>query len=744
MIVHKLLILIFLSLTLYSSQINFDVIELAKIKKLINKEEQIASAYKKYLIIKGKIPLVDDLIWNGIVPKEAYHLPLGVDLKDLFGNKITFKENGSEEFYTLANLPNAKNLKSTSIDEYLSNTNRVDTIAALSTSSHSQIKFTVDEKRIYDLISEVDKNTPTLEKRYYLDDNGVLHWYYALNDLAFSYANKKLILYNKIDSSNKIDSDVLKELIDHDFLTAGLILYNISNGVANEYLNIANDGILIKTGEQIRDIGKTIIQFTRRAGGMIVNGDLFTWGNTKNYGVSISDNSYTIGKKTDGTIINGTGSPIINVLVKAKIKTYIKDLGLTEEQLEDLNGDDSLYFSSPLRPKFTDFTSNVWQGTCGISTKGELYCGGNRILEVDYIDFEGYTIASGSSQELLYKSKFFDGTNHEAKRVFALLATYIVLDTKGDIYYWGRGDDYFINGTGIKVKNLGTPKKMSTEDINNVKFKDITYTLSIGYRRVIALSTQGDIYTWGLDTETTGIGQNNCEQILGEDTESSNLCKPLKIEYPVKFNSILSGQQTVLATDDEGLFYKISQAKGEKPKIESINTLIEEHQNYPSNPDEKEKKILSVDISSNFTDYTDTLAYGKGIVWVNGKHELKGDYFPNDYIKDLEFENAIKQIKWKIIRVIEDQNGMCGINTVNQMYCWGRMQYSGNYNKSPGNTYMLPIFNMNLHDLDKDFMFVQNNPTTPMTSSEWLDADGNYFVKYPTYIGGFNYEFEFK
>ena len=112
------------------------------------------------------------------------------------------------------------------------------------------------------------------------------------------------------------------------------------------------------------------------------------------------------------------------------------------------------------------------------------------------------------------------------------------------------------------------------------------------------------------------------------------------------------------------------------------------------------------------------------------------------------FKDAIKQIKWKKIKVIQDDNGMCGIDVNNQMYCWGMMSY---YGPDMRDTFMLPVFNTNLYDTNKDFLIVEggNSNLTNMTSDEWstTNSDGKtgaFFMKYPTYIGGFNYEFIFK
>ena len=123
------------------------------------------------------------------------------------------------------------------------------------------------------------------------------------------------------------------------------------------------------------------------------------------------------------------------------------------------------------------------------------------------------------------------------------------------------------------------------------------------------------------------------------------------------------------------------------------------------------------------------------------------------------FIDSIKKIKWTQIKVIDENNGMCGIDTNNQMYCWGVQSYyrdvNGNNRYKVANTYLIPVFNTNLYDLKTDFMVAEagDDYITPISSTEWqttiLSQDNKthtdaFFMKYPTYIGGFNYEFEFK
>ena len=98
---------------------------------------------------------------------------------------------------------------------------------------------------------------------------------------------------------------------------------------------------------------------------------------------------------------------------------------------------------------------------------------------------------------------------------------------------------------------------------------------------------------------------------------------------------------------------------------------------------------------------------------------------------------------------------MCGIDINNQMYCWGIMSFyrdGTTYNDRLGNTFMIPVFNTNLYDSDKDFLVAEggnNGYLTNMSLDSWSTTNsagktGAFFMKYPTYIGGFNYEFIFK
>ena len=80
---------------------------------------------------------------------------------------------------------------------------------------------------------------------------------------------------------------------------------------------------------------------------------------------------------------------------------------------------------------------------------------------------------------------------------------------------------------------------------------------------------------------------------------------------------------------------------------------------------------------------------------------------------------------------------MTGIGSSSQMYCWGNVGRS------------IPILSTSLYDvgkistINKLFISPQSEKTSQMAFDNFNDS-GNLFLKYPTYIGGFDYPFYFK
>lgn len=728
--------------TLFANNV-VDSITLTKIKKLVQKEEEIAAAYKKYILEKGVNPTtLNDL-------KTANYLPKGFDIINPFGKQITIiLDNNStttdkkDDIHKIRGFESTDpKLKSNLYDFYYSNKYRTHTKAPLSiNNSNIEIILSSKERFMYENSSKItttapNNSTKTPKDSYYLDKNGVLHWYDSSGNYKYSF-DKELVLDESVtllNSDGSVNSNYKNLVKDIEF--AGMTILYKKDAVAQEHVNIGS-GSVVKVNQQTRDIGKTVIQFSRRAGGMIVNGDIYTWGNIANRIVGINQNKYT---KDNGSL--GSNYPVITGLVRARVKTYNSTI------------DNQNYFSSSLRPKFVDFFSTVFHSTCGISTKGELYCGG---LASAYQKGFLYSNVdpSNPSVEMLYKSKDFDGTtDKKATKIFANDGFWLIfgntdIDSNGNykngrIYRWGATSRGFGGNNSLNYSSTNISELNIEDNKIKVLFKDLTYLLTIGHRKIGALSNQGDIYIWGTDyTSSCSVKWENINY---------NLCIPIKITISnstmnslIKFESIQGGLDAFVAKSENGKYYKLSHPINKQIQVISVDEVIKTYSEYVA---ENDAEILSVDFSRKLTD-TNKSNSSTGIVWVNSKNELKGDYFTTTNKDDKMFKDAIKQIKWKKIKVIQDDNGMCGIDVNNQMYCWGMMSY---YGSDMRDTFMLPVFNTNLYDTNKDFLIVEggNSNLTNMTSDEWstTNSDGKtgaFFMKYPTYIGGFNYEFIFK
>lgn len=728
MIFIKFFILFLLSISLNSKEMNYDTISLAKIKKLIIKEEQVAKAYKEYVMNNASRPTLISNLTN--------YLPNGFNTSNLFGKLLSLHPS---ETYIVNEIP--LNIKSTLYDKYYSNENRVYSKAPLSKKS-TNVGISFSEKEQYILNSPttitIDETSAKESSSpiYLLDDRGILHLYDGGGNIVYSF-DENLIVYedtSRTDTDGGISPNFKTILENNNILYPGQQILNIENGIAQEYINIGDEIGIIKVGDSSRDIGKTVIQFTRRAGGMIVNGDIYTWGNNANQIVGLGTNSYT-------GATGGGRYPVITGLIRAKAKTY------------NSNIDDKNYFSSPLRPKFVDFFSTVYSSTCGVTLEGAIYCGGSKGEQFSFgsnfthvLDSNG-NLVGNNDPEMLYRSRFFDGVNNKASKIFSNNQIWLILSKEGNIYSWGYDFGSGFSGQGSSEFNYPSinrskdPVKINVNvDGISTQFVDITYLLTIGYRRMAALSKDGDIYIWGKERGTITDTQNaSCFVDWGEET-NLNICKPTKIISDITFKSIRGGLESFLAVSTNDKFYKIYQDKSEKPVIQSVSDIISK--------ESTDTDLLSVDFSTKLGE-----GVNSGIVWVNSKNELKGDYFTSENVNDDFFKEAIAKIKWKKIKVIQDDNGMCGIDIYNQMYCWGKMSFNRSYDyKTPeisnmGNTFMLPVFNTNLYDLKKDFLVTeggQDSYLTKMTSGDWNPSGNDFFIKYPTYIGGFNYEFIFK
>lgn len=116
-------------------------------------------------------------------------------------------------------------------------------------------------------------------------------------------------------------------------------------------------------------------------------------------------------------------------------------------------------------------------------------------------------------------------------------------------------------------------------------------------------------------------------------------------------------------------------------------------------------------------------------------------------------DNSISNVSWGIDNIkieLVDKDSisspppyvctMTGVETSTQMYCWGNVARA------------IPILNTSLYDVSKidnigdinDLFISQVKDEAKQMSFDNYNNNGNLFLKYPTYIGGFDYGFYFK
>ncbi|AZL53825.1 hypothetical protein EI285_04205 [Aliarcobacter skirrowii] len=759
-------IILFVCINLFASS-EFDILNKKKIDKLIQKEEQIAVAYKKYLIVEAKKPeKIEDL---------TPYLVDGFDFINPFGIKMSIEDGEIKPF-----IPKNETLLNDMILYYYTNSNRVYTLAPLNKNSNTKINLSIIEKFIQNNQDKVLKSnqTPTagrfiikstinandnLSNNDNILNNVSLDYYGNDGKYKYSYSTNIGMTFAAgiqfQDENLKVTKDVKDLKIPSEFITLGLSVFDcIYGGVNQTECRTIKESIAIGPNNFIRvnpdsiSVGETVIYFYRRAGGMIVNGDIYAWGNNGKAITGIK------GKKDFTGNTNSNSEVVVNIAMPLRAKLYNNVKNTYNKDKTNVYNDkyyEQNYFNSPNRPKFVDFFISVYHGACGISTNKEVYCGGTTGGNSSswYDDLDG----TNRKGELLYRSKHFDGSdkNKSVNRLFANNEIWHFLGEDGNVYIWGDPSSGFAGNGSVSSKFTNYS---SINGLSNIE--DITYITTIGFRRIGAIDKIGGVYIWGVEGVS---GSKACERKFGSKTY--NFCSPVKIEpnnsnlsIIPNFVSLKGGIDGFVAQDENGDFYKISQSnnKDDKIQIESIKEKIKSHSQYDEKTD---GKIISADISKTINDLNNPSNFSSGVVWVNEYNELKGDmFFSSSHSNDKYFTDAIKKIKWIQVKVIQEENGICGIDINNQMYCWGMQSYyrKASGSTSWGNTFMIPVFNTNLYDLDKDFLMVEgaSDYLTNISSGDWVGevdgADGGklhkdaFFIKYPTYIGGFNYEYKFK
>ena len=210
-------------------------------------------------------------------------------------------------------------------------------------------------------------------------------------------------------------------------------------------------------------------------------------------------NIWSWGNNREGQL--GNGSKGEDVLVPTKVTNGIKYTQISADQ----------------HCLALDEEGNIW--SWGSNSKGQLGNG-----------------ESGFDKNVLIPTKITNGTTYTS--IVAGNSITLALDNEGNIWAWGDNDDGKLgNGeSGYNENVVLIPTKIT----NETKYKQI----SAGFDHSLALDEEGNIWSWG--------GNSSGQLGNGKSGYSENVLIPTKITNGTKYTSIVAGNNTTLALDNDG------------------------------------------------------------------------------------------------------------------------------------------------------------------------------------------------
>lgn len=411
---------------------------------------------------------------------------------------------------------------------------------------------------------------------------------------------------------------------------------------------------------------------------------------------------------------------------------------------------------------------------------------------VEGTNFLGRFAKESGSSNANFVNKIFDFGMENANKDITIKLNFYEIDTWDDEYFRvyingvvkhekkyksGRND----GGTSFTVTGSGT----TTDEKHQITIN--TTLNSLGKVTLGFSSTLNDSITkesWGVDNieifrasdskllvkndfePISGWSNNTTTAIVNNGDTSQVPATTFLGRFPVSYSN---GNPYILTktysfpgyanyeVDIEFEFYEIDTWDGERFEFYVNNELIAiDHFVMDGQQYLQDSNITGINLQDNIrpeTGYTADQTYkykiraklnsnGEVTLKLQTNLEFTDTLYANYWSK---FDEGVDNESWGIDNVkikLRETNkkfvcAMTGVETASQMYCWGNVARS------------VPLLSTSLYDvskipiINKLFISQDGEKSNQMSYDEFFN-DGKLFLKYPTYIGGFDYPFYFR
>lgn len=383
----------------------------------------------------------------------------------------------------------------------------------------------------------------------------------------------------------------------------------------------------------------------------------------------------------------------------------------------------------------------------------KVYSNGSEVFSKAYytdsyylVDYDGGTKVEvrGSSPEGSYYNWYHD------EKHFITINTKLDSNGKIKLEFFANFDSYILKESWA-LDNLAIKKDSTGETL---AFENFEGEYSWSNNNITTISDNGDKTRIPATTFLGKFPIVDCQ--TGVITCNG---KPFEVSKKYSFGSLYANYEVDIEFD----FYEIDSWDGERFEFYANDTLLAvDHfvkdghyslvdSNITGIPLQKNVGIIQSENPQKYPYKLRSKLNSNGEVTLKFKTNWEYDlpyvnyysklWYVNPYYEDVNNESwGIDNIKVKLKET--DKTFVCamtGVEQNSQMYCWGNVARS------------LPILNTSLYDSDKisslnKLFLTQSQDINKQMSFDAYDEskNGMLFLKYPTYINGFDYPFYFK